>query len=375
MRERFLVSVALLSLAGCGYRQPAKVLASSPNPTEGPFTREELLQFSALNPIDAHTHIYQASGEFNAMLDKLHLHVIDILVAHTPDQKDLDAERQEAWNFVHSSSGHASLCSTFEPFPYREKDFAQKAEAEINADFDEGAIAVKIWKNIGEQVKDEKGNYILADNPVFEPIYKDIAAHNKTLIAHQADPNTIWEPPNPAAPDYAYYMHHPEWYMYGKPNAPSKEAILKARDHMLEENPDLRVVGAHVGSMEANFKELGEHLDRYPNFAVDMAARMPYFVMQPRAKIIAFIEKYQDKLIYGTDDDLDPGVNAVHAVEHWEQDYAFDWRFLATDDLLPYKGQTVQGLALPEPILRKIYHDNAVHWFPGVLADANQGRN
>jgi hypothetical protein len=27
----------------------------------------------------------------------------------------------------------------------------------------------------------------------------------------------------------------------------------------------------------------------------------------------------------------------------------------------------VQGLALSPAILRKIYHDNAVKWFPGIL--------
>ncbi len=375
MTRNILLALVSLCLIGCEHEQLPHVLASSSEPVNGAFTRDELLQFSALQPIDSHTHIYQAAPAFNAMLDKLHLHVIDILVAHTADQKDLDTERKQAWEFIRSSGGHASLCSTFDPFVYRENNFAQNAESEINRDFAQGAVAIKIWKNIGEQVKDDKGNYLMPDSPIFQPIYKDIAAHNKTLIAHVADPNTIWEPPNRDAPDYGYYMHNPQWYMYGKPNAPSKQAILKARDRVLETNPHLRVVGAHLGSMEADFKQLAEHLDRYPNFAVDMAARMPYFVMQPRAQMIAFITKYQDKLIYGTDDDLAPTVNAEFAVQHWENDYAFDWRFLATDDILLYRGHTVRGLALPEPILRKLYHDNAVHWFPGLLADARQTGN
>ena len=308
--KRILLLVALLGLAGFGFQQFPHILASSPDPVAGGFTADELKQFSVLGPIDVHTHIYQTAPEFVAMLDKLHLHVVDILYDETPDQKDLDTERKQAWDFVRASRGHASLCSTFDPFLYREKDFTQKAIAEINQDFAGGAIAVKIWKNIGEQVKDEEGNYIMPDNPVFEPIYKDIAAHNKTLIAHVADPNTIWEPPDPAAPDYSYFMKNPQWYMYGKANAPSKPAILKARDHLLEQNPNLRVVGAHLGSMEADFKQLADHLDRYPNFAVDIAARMPYFLMQPRAQIIAFIEKYQDRLVYGTDNDFEHDDNS-----------------------------------------------------------------
>jgi hypothetical protein len=63
----------------------------------------------------------------------------------------------------------------------------------------------------------------------------------------------------------------PWWYMYNKRGMNSEEAILKARDHILEQNPTLRVVGAHLGSLEASFADLGAHLDRYPNFASDMA--------------------------------------------------------------------------------------------------------
>ncbi len=231
-------------------------------------------------------------------------------------------------------------------------------------------MAVKIWKNIGEQVKDAKGNYALPDNPAFEPIYKDIAAHNKTLIAHVADPNTIWEPPAPAAPDYSYYMEHPEWYMYEKPNAPSKQAILRARDHLLRLNPNLRVVGAHLGSMEADLHQLGQHLDDYPNFAIDIAARMPYLVMKPRADMIAFIEKYQDRLLFATDNELQrrrQTCRTLPVVGRIPMHSTGD--FSSTNDTLQYKDRKLQGLSLPAPILRKLYHDNAVRWIPGIVAE------
>jgi predicted TIM-barrel fold metal-dependent hydrolase len=136
---------------------------------------------------------------------------------------------------------------------------------------------------------------------------------------------------------------------------------------LLRLNPNLRVVGAHVGSMEADFLQLGQHLDDYPNFAVDIAARMPYLVLQPREDIIAFIEKYQDRLLYATDNELHATDDVSDAVRTWENTYAFDWRFLATSDTLQYKERKVQGLNLPAPILRKLYHDNALRWIPGVL--------
>jgi predicted TIM-barrel fold metal-dependent hydrolase len=165
----------------------------------------------------------------------------------------------------------------------------------------------------------------------------------------------------------------PWWYMYNKRGVNSKEAILKARDHILEQNPTLRMVGAHLGSLEASFADLGAHFDRYPNFAVDMAGRVPYFKMMPREDAIAFITKYQDRLIYATDNDHEfhPADRAKQARKDWEEAYADQWRYFATNDTVEYQGKPVQGLALPFSILRKIYHDNAIKWFPGVLDSAD----
>lgn len=251
-----------------------------------------------------------------------------------------------------------------------EANFAGVAIRQLNRDFNQGAIAVKLWKNVGMEIKSSKGDYILPDDPSLEPIYADIAAHGKTLVAHIADPDTAWLPPNPTSPDYSYFVEHPEWYMYKNPHVPSKAQILFARDHVLQDNPNLRMVAAHLGSMEGDFAQLAEHLDRYPNFAVDLAGRLPYLKLQPRDQMIAFITKYQDRLIYGTDDALYPGEDVQQAVAEAETDYASDWRFLATDKATRYRGRKIHGLALPESILRKIYHDNAVHWFPGILTGA-----
>ena len=249
--------VCLLASLGCGKKQPSA--PAPPNPSAaslplagGSFTSSELAQFTALDPIDTHAHILQNAPAFFAMLHKLNLHVLDIVVATTPGQKTLDEKRERAWHFVRASDGHATLCTTFDPFLFAQRDFAKTAIAEINHDFDEGAVAVKIWKTIGEQVRDRNGRYLMADDPVFQPIFTDIASRNKTLVAHLADPDSIWQAPNPQSPDYSYYhTESPEWYMYKRPNAPSKEAILLARDHVLARNPHLRVVGAHLGSMES----------------------------------------------------------------------------------------------------------------------------
>ena len=359
-----ILSVSLifaLNLTGC-YTHPAPALVGS-------FSGTELQQFSALNPIDAHAHIFISDPEFYATLNKLNLRVLDILLVDNTNlvRSNLSIEDQNAWQFVHGANGRASLCTTFDPYQITQPNFSETAIHQINQEFDRGAVAVKIWKNIGMELKNSDGTYILPDDPRFQPIYRDIVAHNKTLIAHLADPNSSWESPNFDSPDANYYDANPQWYMYTQARAPSKGQILQARDHLLEQNKDLRVVGAHLGSEESDFGELGQRLDRYPNFAVDLAGRLAYIAMRPRAQMIAFFTQYQDRLIYGTDTEYgfgEPQVNGVRTP--WENVYARDWRFLATDDKLNIGGQTVHGLALPRSILLKLYHDNAVRWYPGI---------
>jgi len=362
LKVRALVLVLCLVVAGCRH-QATKPLA-------GPFSEQELKQFTSLNPIDAHTHVFVNDPEFLALLNRLNLHLLNIIVVDdTNDRRQsLAAERQEGWDFAHASDNRVSVCTTFDPYLFSKPDFSQSAIRQINADFDRGAVAVKIWKNVGMELKNASGNYVLPDNPTFEPIYQDIAAHNKTLIEHLAEPDAAWEAANPKSLSYRYYRDNPQWSMYSKPGAPSKAKILEARDHVMEQHPTLRVVGAHLGSMEDDFTQLGEHLDRYPNFAVDLAGRMPYLMKQPRNEMIAFVTKYQDRLIFGTDLEMGFGEKEVPGAKPaLEDNYARVWRYFATDDTLTFADGTIQGLALPPSVVRKIYHDNAVRWFPGIM--------
>lgn len=328
--------------------------------------------FAKMEPIDSHSHVVLIDPRFLAMLDRLHLHLVDIAVDDDkqPDELPFKQNIVAHFAFAKASHGHAVVCTTFDPYRFNDANFDEVAIQQLNRDFARGAVAVKIWKNIGMEIKDSSGHYILPDNPRLEPIYKDISAHDKTLIAHVADPPAAWgihlAHPNPNT--VWYYNHYPQWKMVGIPGAPSRQAILSARDHLVAMNPHLRVVGAHFGSMATNVDEIAETLAKYPNFAVDTAARVFYLATQPREKVRAFMIKYQDRILYGTDNELQMNAKVAEAIPYWESRYAQDWRFFATTDHFKYDGYETQGLGLPRSVLKKLYHDNAIHWFPGTAA-------
>ena len=322
-----------------------------------------------MDPIDTHVHAFKTDPAFTELLARLRLHVLDICVADTHGiYGELSTELARAKDFVGANPGHARLCVTFDPFTFQHKDFAENTVKQLHQEFAEGAIAVKIWKNIGMELKTPDGKYVMPDDPAFEPIYREMAAENKTLVAHVAEPSSCWQPPDPNSPDYDYYKENPQWYMYLHPDHPRKETILAARDHLLAENPQLRVVGAHLGSMETDVDEIAKRFDLYPNFAVDTAARMEYLMLAPREKVRNFLIKYQDRVLYGTDLEFLNGEATPDALKDWQETYARDWKFLATDQKLQLRGRQIEGLNLPEPVLRRIFHDNAVRWIPGIAA-------
>jgi hypothetical protein len=66
-----------------------------------------------------------------------------------------------------------------------------------------------------------------------------------------------------------------------------------------------------------------------------------------------------------------PKDDTEKALAEWNDTYARDWKFFATNKTVEIKGRKFQGLELPEPVLRKLYHDNAVRWFPGAIGGAD----
>jgi predicted TIM-barrel fold metal-dependent hydrolase/DNA-directed RNA polymerase subunit H (RpoH/RPB5) len=329
----------------------------------------DLAGFAAVAPIDAHVHLYKDDPAFGALLQRLNLRILDICVIddRDPYAKGIEPQRSDVLKVVRTTHGRAALCTTFSPYDFEQPGFSRRTIQQLDADFAAGAIAVKIYKVMGMEMKSKAGKYVLPDDPAFEPIYQDIAAHHRTVVAHLAEPDSCWQPPNPASPDYEYYRQNPQEYAYAHPEWPSKAAILAARDHLVAENPNLRVIGAHLGSMEVDVDQMARRFDRFPNFAVDTAARVPYFMLQSREKVRAFLIKYQDRILYATDIVVMPKDKTEAALSEFSDTYARDWKFFATDQSVEYKGHRYQGLALPGPVLRKIFHDNAVHWLPGIM--------
>jgi predicted TIM-barrel fold metal-dependent hydrolase len=126
-------------------------------------------------------------------------------------------------------------------------------------------------------------------------------------------------------------------------------------------------VGAHLGSLEWDVDELAKRFDKFPNMAVDMAARMGQLFYQThfnRDKIREFFIKYQDRLLYATDMGASEGQDKEALWKEMHETWLRDWKYFVTDDKMTSNlvNQDFQGLKLPADVVDKIYYQNATRW-------------
>ncbi len=313
--------------------------------------------------VDTHVHLNRLSRPIIAGLQKSGFRALSICVSRATgnDPSDLETQLRGTAEMSRESGGRIAWAGSFDARLWQQSDFAGSTIAALKQQFAAGAIAVKIWKNIGMSLRytvgNQPGNYILPDDAAFLPIYEMLQKEDRTLIAHLAEPNGAWMPLDANNPEIEFYGSHREWYMYGRSDAPSKEAILAARDRIVTRYPKLRVVGCHLGSNEEDLKALAARLDRLPNFAVDLAARIRYLVAaRDQASVREFLIRYQDRVTYGTDFTLGRGGDDQRASTDLASVHDRDWKYFSGS----------KGLRLPPDVLRKIFRENALRWFPGL---------
>ena len=151
---------------------------------------------------------------------------------------DLEEKLRATLKVHRDSGGTVAWASAFDARGFESAEFTDRTIARLRQTFDDGAVGVKIWKNIGMAIKAKSGAFLLPDNPALLPIYEAIQQAGKTLIAHLAEPNGAWLPLDAKNPEITYYSKNPQWHMYGKANAPDKDAILTARDRVLARYPE-----------------------------------------------------------------------------------------------------------------------------------------
>lgn len=331
------------------------------------YTEED---FRSVPKIDAHMHVDTDDGAFEDAAASDNFILITLNVDHT-DSAAIANQFKYAAMSAKKHPGRVFYGATFlfDTAGWGTKAWSQKVISQLDRYLSEGAIGVKVWKNIGMSVRDRNGKFIMIDDPGLDDVFAYIKGRNLTVNGHIGEPRNCWLPLDQmtVSSDSSYFAENPQYHMFLHPEYPSYEDQVRSRDNLVKKNPDMTFVGSHLGSLEWNVDSLASRLDKYPNMAVDVSARTCHLQFQSakdRDRVRNFIIKYQDRLLYGTDVGYHGG-NPDGFKKEMHQTWLTDWKYYATKDELSvpqFKGK-FQGLQLPKEVVNKLYFTNAVKWY------------
>lgn len=357
--------VLALIMASCTQN---KANSDQTKDAESFYTMED---FDKVEKYDTHVHISVDDSTFIKQAEKDNLRLLTVNV--NSGTKLINEQQDVALRLVAKYPDRIAYATTFDMKGWGEPDWQAKTLAYLKESFEKGAIGVKIWKNLGMEVKDKNGKFIMVDDPSIDPIIDFIEKNNKTLLGHLGEPKNAWLPVDQmtVAGDKNYFAEHPQYHMYLHPEYPSYEDQVAARDRMLDKHPNLRFVAAHLGSVEWSVEEIAKRLDKYPNIAMDMAERichLQYQSVKDWQKVHDFFIKYQDRLVYSTDNGVNANSNFAEKNKYFHDVRVSDWKFFVTSDTMKtdHFKESFKGLKLPKEVIDKLYRTNAEKWFPGI---------
>lgn len=367
----FVIAVALLC-SRCGNSENATAGNTSEvtvDTVSGSYYT--MADFPSVRKFNSHVHISVFDSIFIRQAEKDNFKFLTVNV-NSPSVP-VDQQQQVAVQLVNAFPSNIYFASAFSVKDFNSSGWLDQTIDYLKKSFDSGAIAVKIWKNIGMELKDKQGKFVMIDNPVFDTIIDYIEKNNITLIGHLGEPRNAWLPVEQmtVAGDKNYFAANPQYHMYLHPEYPSYDDQINARDRMLEKHSRLRFVGAHLGSLEWSVDELAKRLDKFPNMAVDLAERISHLQYQAVTdwkKVRDFLIKYQDRLIYATDEGVNSKKDPVEVSRLAHENWLRHWKFFTSGERMkvPKVEKEFNGMKLPKEVVDKIYLKNAQKWFPHI---------
>jgi predicted TIM-barrel fold metal-dependent hydrolase len=240
-------------------------------------------------------------------------------------------------------------------------NFTQEMVRQLDDSVARGARGLKVLKDLGLGVRDMSGKLLAIDDPRLDPIWEEAGRLGVPVFIHSGDPEAFFHPIDGSNERYEELHEHPDWSFYDR-DFPSLESLLEARNRVFARHPHTTFVSLHMGWPE-NLDWVDAMLASHPNVMVEFGAREAELGRQPRRTRELFL-KYQDRVLFGTDNSVTEAL------------YRNNFRWLETaDEHFDYWGAPGQGrfeiygLALPDEVLRKIYHENAerlFHQFRGM---------
>lgn len=316
--------------------------------------------------VDAHNHLgrwLQSTGawsvadvaELVALMDACGIETIVNLDGRFGPELDANIARYDA--------AHPGRFATFCHLDWQElrlPHWGDRLAASLCRSIDQGAKGLKVWKDLGLSVRDDRGLLVLPDSPQLDPVWQVVADHHLPVVIHTADPPAFFEPLDRRNERLEELLRVGGTHGGGQSR---HRSLLSSLERLVARHPAVHFIAAHMACNVEDLAWVDRMLRSYPNLAMDMSASLAGLGRQPRSAR-RLIQAHPDRLIFGSDR-FPPDAPTYRT---W-------FRFLETDDeAFPHSpfgdtahGRwTVSGLQLPEAILRAVYRDNARRLIPAL---------
>jgi uncharacterized protein len=239
-----------------------------------------------------------------------------------------------------------------------EPNFGENAARQLEEDVKNGAVGLKIFKNLGMFLVDASGKRVKTDDPRLDPIWKKAGELGIPVLIHTGEPVAFWSPVDKYNERWLELQQFPDRRRSDTTKFASFEETMAEQHNLFRKHPKTKFINAHLGWFGHDLARLGKLLDELPNVYTEIGAVLHELGRQPRAAR-AFLIRYQDRVLMGKD--------------IWNpEEYATYFRVLETEDeYFDYYRKRhafwkMYGLGLPDPVLKKIYYENALKLMPSI---------
>jgi predicted TIM-barrel fold metal-dependent hydrolase len=309
--------------------------------------------------IDIHSHhgrIY-TSDELAKLLkemDSINLRVINNLSGGFGDQL--------AAHVKNLQGGYPDRFTVFANLDFsdiNEPGYGHRQALRLEQDVKNGASGLKIFKNLGLDLKYRDGRRVPTGSPDFDEVWEMCGKLNIPVLIHTGEPAPFFDPIDKFNERWLELQLFPS---RARPNDryPKFEEVMAEQERMFAKHPKTKFIAAHLAWRGNNLAKLGEMFDRLPNMYVDIAAVIAELGRQPFTAH-DFIIKYQDRILFGKD---------IYDVT----EYPTYFQLLEThDEFFDYFRHyhawwQLYGSDLPDEVLKKVYYKNALKLLPRLKA-------
>jgi hypothetical protein len=201
-----------------------------------------------------------------------------------------------------------------------------------------------------------------ADDPRMDPLWDKCAQLGMPINIHVSDPIWSYQPMNNTNDGL---MNGYTWTIRPAPGLLLHDGLIESLERAVKKHPKTIFIACHLANLDYDLTRLGQMFDRNPNLYVDISARFAETAPIPRF-VAAFFGKYPERVLYGTDMPYNQRMFSTtfrilesHDEHFYERDLNFNFNY----------HWALSGFGLPDPILKKVYADNARRVFERARAN------